>query len=67
MCGDPQNLGQDREIERGIVPDVINPRFGSGGVWNSNERHLVKSGHQERVWMCKLSTHRVAIDLLSQP
>jgi hypothetical protein len=66
MFGVPADLDQKREIWPIIVANVMGPRSGPGGVWNSHRKHLVKSGHHARVWMYKFSAHRVAIDLLSQ-
>jgi hypothetical protein len=67
MFGALPDLDQNREIWPIFVPNVIGPRFGAGGVRNSHRKHLVKSGHQMRVWMYEVSAHRVVIDLLSQP
>jgi hypothetical protein len=67
MFGDPPDLDQTTEVWPMIVANVIGPLFGLGGVWNCHRKHLVKSGHQPRVWMYKFSAHRVVNDLLSQP
>jgi hypothetical protein len=53
MFGAPLDLDQEGEVWPMIVANVIGPLFGPGGVWNSHRKHLVKSGHQAHVWMCK--------------